>query len=77
MATISVTIPDAVLPRVLDAFATAYNYNAEKDGTKTAFAQAQVARFITEIIRANEADVAVKKARDAATTKTDKEIVIS
>ncbi len=77
MATISVNIPDAVLPRVLDAFATAYNYNAEKDGTKADFAQTQVARFITDIVSANEAQMAVEKAWDAATIKAEKEITIS
>ncbi len=77
MATININIPDAVLPRVLDAFATAYNYNAEKDGARAAFVKAQIARFVTEVVRANEAEVAVNSARNAASAKSNTEIVIS
>jgi len=77
MAKIDINIPDAVLPRVLDAFAAAYGYNAEKDGTKAEFAKAQVVRFVMEIVRANEVEVVVSTARKAAVTKAEKEVVIS
>jgi len=77
MATVSVTIPDAVLGRVLDAIAAAYGYDAAKDGTKAAFAKKQVARFVAETVRAHEATVAADTARDTAATKATTEVVIT
>ncbi len=77
MATVSVNIPDGVLPRVLDAFTAAYSYDADKDGTKAAFAQKQVANFIMETVRSNEATKAANKALKDAATKANTEIVIT
>ncbi len=77
MATVSVTIPDPVLARVLDAFATAYGYNPATDGTKAAFAKRQVARFVMETVRAHEATTAANAALKAATDKATTEITIS
>ena len=77
MATVSVTIPDAVLARVLDAFAATYGYDAAKDGTKAAFAKRQVARFCTETVRRHEAEVAGTAARDTAATKAANEVTIT
>lgn len=47
MATVSITIPDPVLTRVLDAFAAAYGYNPATDGTKAAFAKTAAEVAIT------------------------------
>ena len=77
MATVSVTIPDKVLPRVLDAFAAAYGYNADKDGDKAGFAQKQVARFVMETVQSQEATKAANAALKSASDKTATEVTIT
>jgi len=77
MATVSVTIPDKVLPRVLDAFATAYSYNPKTDGTKTVFAQGKVADYVAEVVKGHEVAVAAETARLAADAKVESEVVIT
>lgn len=77
MATVSVTIPDAALPRVLDAFASAYGYDADKDGPKADFAKKQVANFVMEVVRGQEATKAANAALKSAADKTTKEITVT
>lgn len=76
MAQIAVDIPDAALPRVRDAFAVVYGYQAiltNEDGSttpnpesKTQFAKRQVALFVKNVLKQHEASVAEETARLAA-----------
>lgn len=77
MATVSVTIPDAIAPRVLNAICTAYNYDAAKDGTKPQFAKAVVARFLQEVTTAVEANAAAEAARKTAAEAVASEVAIT
>jgi hypothetical protein len=71
MAQIQITIPDAVLPRVVDAFAATYGYQPTIDGapnpeTKAAFAKRQVIAFIKRTVADREAGAAADAARSTA-----------
>ena len=46
MAQINVTVNDADLPDVLNAFAETHGYDPARHGTKATFARAVVARYI-------------------------------
>lgn len=92
MATVSISIPDAVAPRVLDAIATAYGYDpspgdpnatppvpAGKDAgkTKAQFARSIVARFLTEVVAGVEGQAAAQAAAQTTAAKVASEITIS
>lgn len=72
MASITLTIPDAVLPRVLDAMAATRNYNPATDGTKAQFAKAQLVAWLKSVVVDYEgnaaANTAATSARNTATT---------
>ncbi len=80
MAQISVTIPDAALPRVLDAFASSYQYKATvpdpanpsltipNPQTKAQFARSRLISYMQDIVRAHEANAAAETARVQAAT---------
>lgn len=65
MAQIIIEIPDAALPRIRDAFAAEFNWNAELGVTKAAFAKAQVADYVKQVVRNYEANQAASAARKA------------
>lgn len=89
MAAISVTIPDALLQRVLDGFAGQYGYaatipdpnnpssNIPNPQTKAAFTKQRVLEFIQQVVIAWEAKNAGETARIAAVTKAQNEIILS
>ena len=54
MATISLTIPDAALPRVVDALCARGHWTPETPGTRGAFAKAELARWLREEVREYE-----------------------
>lgn len=58
MAQLTITIPDADLNRILDAFANQFNYNSATDGTKAQFARTQVIRFIRTTVKDSEGKAA-------------------
>lgn len=60
MAHFEITIPDADLPRVEEAFATAYNWQ-EEDGPKTEFVRSKIVNFVRATVESAE----VNAARDA------------
>lgn len=66
MANLTITIPDAVLPRVLDAIASSRGYNPATDGTKAQFAKAQIIGLLKDIVSSAEAAAAEKSARATA-----------
>lgn len=77
MATISITVPDAVVARVLDAIAAQYGYDATRDGTKAQFAKAILARFMKEVVVAYEATAAGEASRKAAEDKAKTEVSVT
>lgn len=77
MAQVSITIPDAVLSRVLDAIATAYSYNSATDGTKAQFARRQLALWVMNTVRSVEANLAAETSRQTALTRADAEVVVT
>ena len=83
MAVIQVNIPDAVLPRVLDAIAARYGYSATLfDGspnpeTKAQFARRQIILWIKDIVVNREADLAGANARAAAVTTATNEVILT
>jgi hypothetical protein len=77
MATITITVPDAVVNRVLDAFAGTYQYNAATDGTKAAFAKKQLGLIAKRTTREWEASQASNSAYNAAFVAAETDIVIT
>lgn len=77
MAEITITIPNGVVNRVVDAIASEYNYDAAVDGTKNAFAKKQVIEFLKRTVKDAEASVATKTARDNAVSDVDSNVVLS
>lgn len=73
MASITITIPDAVVSRVLDAFATFYNHNPAVDGTKAAFAKAQIGKYAKGIVK----DVEGRAADAASRASVETDIAIT
>ena len=74
MATIVLTIPDAVVGRVLAAFKSAYNYDAATDGPQGAFVKSKLVGFIREVVAAEEANAAAEAARQAAVIAAQTEV---
>ena len=73
MATITVTIPDAVAVRVRDAFTTTYSYQTTIDGqpnpeTPTQFVQRMVRDYVKQTLVNHEAQAAARTATGTATT---------
>ncbi len=77
MATVSVTIPDAAIDRVLDAFDGSYNGRLDDEGielfTKAQWAKRWAARYVKDILVGYEVKVAAAAARETA--KTEAELV--
>lgn len=65
MASITISVPDAQVQRVLDAFCNTFGYNPDTDGTKAAFAKKQIALYAREVTLAYEANLAVVEAQKA------------
>lgn len=76
MAQIAITIPDAVLPRVLDAFA-ARGFDPAGGLTKAQYAKQQVIAHIRNVVRAYETEQAVRAAAAQASTTADADIALS
>lgn len=77
MAAITITIPDAVLPRVLDAFAAHYGWTGGGGQTKAQFARQKLQDHVVAVVRAYEAGGAAEAARLAAAAKVDSEITLT
>lgn len=84
--TISLTIPDAVAPRVVEALCSTYNYSGYSEReteagrtpmTKAQFAKTCVGEFLRNTTKAYEAGVAMQTAKDSAVSKVDSEVSIS
>jgi hypothetical protein len=62
MASITITIPDASVPRVLDAMCSVGGYDPTSGLTKAAFARQMVAEYVKRTVRLDE----LNKAQAAA-----------
>jgi hypothetical protein len=83
MATVSITVPDAVLPRVVAAFAATFGYAATMpDGTanpetQNAFVKRKVAEYIKAIVVAHEANRDADAARAATLANSTSQLTIT
>lgn len=77
MASINITIPDAVVPRVLDAVASRYNWTPESGLTKAQFAKDVIVKWLKETVKMHEGNVASVAAQAASNQQVDQDIVIS
>lgn len=73
MANITITIPDANLSRVIDGFATRYEYNTFKQGaeTKAQFAKRMLIASIKRAVIEGEAEIAKGIATNTSTTEVE------
>lgn len=76
MATITITIPDAILQRVLDGYAIANGYQPKlEDGTpetKAAFAKRKIIEHIRSSVRKAEVEQAYKSQRNKPQPKRNR-----
>lgn len=77
MATITLTIPDAVVARVLDAVAAGYGYSAATHGTKAQFARQYLRDHLKQIVISYEAGLAATQAAQEQRAATESEINIT
>ena len=72
-----IDIPDAQAPRILDALASYYGYNAERDGSKAQFVRQCLTNYIKAIVSDVEGESAAQSAREVAHRKVRDEIEVS
>ena len=81
IAVITLNIPDAALPRIIDAFCTEYNYipqmtNAEGEvipnpQTRAQFTKAKIIEHIKAVVKDQEGRVAAEAARQTKETEVN------
>ena len=75
MPLITISLPDAALTRVKNAFASAYEWDPASGETKADFAKRQVILFMKGVVRGQEVNVAADNARtQAETAHTDPDL---
>jgi hypothetical protein len=77
MAEITITIPDGVVQRVLDALCGQFGWTPESGLTQGQFAKWCVARWAKDVVRTWEAQQASEAAILAAQQDVDTDIVIT
>jgi len=77
MANITISIPDAVAARVLDAMAARYNWTAESGLTKAQFAKSVFVRLLKETVKMHEGQAATDAAIMTSNQQVDADITIS
>jgi hypothetical protein len=83
MATITITIPDAVAPRVLNGFSSHYGYAPVLDNgslnpeTKAQFAKRKLIELIKQAVRESEMETARNVAATTAAASVDDDIILS
>lgn len=71
MATFTLTVPDALVPDMLDAFAALYGYDAATDGTRANFAKGKIRDYVKEVYTAHQATIGAEAARQSAISAAD------
>lgn len=71
MATISITIPDAQLQRVIDAVCGTYNYDPNSGLTQAQFAKQQLSLWLKSTVRNWESNAAINNFK---TTYSDPDV---
>lgn len=66
MANFTITVPDAIAPRLLDAIAAKNGYQAGSGQTKAQFAQKQMKLWLRDQLEIYEAGLAQERARQEA-----------
>ena len=56
MASITINIPDAVAPRVIDAIASEFHWDSSSGVTKNAFAKQQIIEWMKGVVKVNESN---------------------
>lgn len=77
MAQITITIPDAVAGRVVDAMAARYGWTTETGLNKTQFAKRIIVNLLKETVKMHESDIASRAAAQTASEAVDNQIDIS
>lgn len=77
MAQITITIPDPVAQRVLDAMAVRYGWTPESGFTKAQFAKKVLTDLLKESVRMHEGNLAAQEATNITNAAVDADIVLS
>ncbi len=78
MTTVNITIPDAVISRIVEAFTVVFRWDEAGAGlTKNEFVKKKVQDFIREVVSAYEANLAAEVARKTAIDKSNTDIILS
>lgn len=77
MATITITIPDAVAPRVLDAVAVRYGWTATSNLTKAQFTKRVLTDLLKESVKMIEGQVASQAAVVTSNQQVDTDITLN
>lgn len=74
MAQVTITIPNAVAQRVLDAFAAQYGWTPGSGQTLDVFFKDQLARYIRAVVVEAESSAAAMAAARAARERAEQEL---
>lgn len=77
MASINITIPDAVVSRVLDALSAKWGYDSNSGLNKAQFARQTLAAYVKATVREYESHQAAVAAKATAQASVDSEITIT
>lgn len=77
MAVLTITIPDAVKDRVIDAICIRGGYSATSGLTKIQFAKQYILDTMKGIVSDHESSTAVQTAGTTARAKVESEIILS
>jgi len=77
MANITITIPDSVVTRVLDAVAVRYEWAPESGLTKAQFAKSVIVKWLKETVKMHEGNLASNAAQATSNQQVDTDIVIT
>lgn len=75
--TLSITIPDAVAARVIDAIAATKGYDPASGQTKAQFAKAHLLRYLKDIVIAYEGQTAARTALANAAATAESQITLT
>lgn len=88
MAVIQLTIPDAAMPRVIDALCARGDYDGSRAAfldanpggqfpTRAQFAKSMLADFVRTVTKHFEAEAAAEAARKTAAAKAESEVTVT